>query len=421
VSRLPYPSPVQPLHGGAIGAFVYSGLGLVCAAGLFLLSPPGEGQARRLLSLLPAGSVPGVAVQGPGAEERGNPAARLLSGELAAEHWELTARFASGHFLFVGFLMTNIGFGDRNAAVSGYVIEPNGKKHRFHNGRREGEWILSPDRLHITVGASQLDLSHMPYRLQVDKQGLRLHMRFRPQHRAVWAEELAPPGYMLDVLDVAAPIEGTFWVRGMDQAVQLSGIATFTHSWTNDLGAKPLWRRIEFFSLHDECPFYAVDITAPNGARTHWTVRRLKGKEGDIDESGALTLSLTNEAMRSADSRYPVPGLLSFDAAGTKGQVALESLVLRDDPLGRLPRLFRVFVSLLLNLRPLRIWVSSPFTLSLWSAGQGTAHDSVSCQGTGVTAITFLNPMPLPQMERPVRASEVCGAHWGVDQPACWP
>ena len=67
------------------------------------------------------------------AAERGNPAARLLLGELAHERWDLTARFDSGHFLFAEFLITNFGLGDRNAAVIGHVIRPNGQSRRFRH------------------------------------------------------------------------------------------------------------------------------------------------------------------------------------------------------------------------------------------------------------------------------------------------
>lgn len=417
MSRPLFPSPVR-WQSGVVGAFIHSVLYIVFAAGLVLFCLNGEAGALQVADRPPEGPAR-VAATEPVAAERGSPAARLLPGEFASEHWELTARFESGHLVFAEFLITNIGLGDRNAAASGYVIEPNGKSRRFRNGRREGEWTLSADRLHITVGASQLDLSRIPYRLRVDKRGIRLDLRFHPRRRAVWAEELAPSGYMLDVLDAAAPIEGTLWVRGMEQPVRLSGVAAFTYSWMNDLGSKLVLRRIEFFSLHDECPLYAVDITAPDGARTRWAVIQPKG--ADTYESHAVTLALADGATRTTDRQYPVPRALSFHTVGMRGHVELDRPLLRSDPLGDLPRLFRAFVSLLLNLRPLRIWAPSAFTLSVWPEGRTAEQDSVSFQGTGVTAITFLNPMPASGSERLARTSEVCRANWCADQLACGP
>src|SRR5262245_10834961 len=89
-------------------------------------------------------------------EERGNPAARLLSGDSASEHWEFTARFDSGHLLFVEFLITNIGLGERNAAAVWHLVTPEGKTHRTTNGRREGNWTLSADHLRMEIGSSML-------------------------------------------------------------------------------------------------------------------------------------------------------------------------------------------------------------------------------------------------------------------------
>ncbi|MCS6924910.1 MAG: hypothetical protein NZ578_03300 [Candidatus Binatia bacterium] len=327
-----------------------------------------------------------------------SPAARLLAGTFASEHWELTARFDSGHVLFAQFLITNIGLGDRNAAASGHVVGPQGEHYRFRNGRREGRWTLSPDRLRMTVGASQLDLSRLPYRLQVEKEGLRLDLRFRPQRPVVWAGESAPAGYTLVLLDAAAPIEGTFWVKGMEQAVHLSGVAAFTHSWMNEAGSKLMLRRIEFFSLHSQCPVYAVEIMAPDGTRTQWTVAQSESTA--TYEHRALTVVPTDRGTAISDPRYPVPHALSLHAVGVEGQVGLHSFLLRDDPLGSLPRFFRLVVSLWLNLRPLRVWASSPFLLARRATGGAAEADRVPLQGIGVTAITFLNPVPFPAAEQ---------------------
>lgn len=332
------------------------------------------------------------------------PAARLPAGAFASEHWELTARFESGHFLFAEFLITNIGFGGRNAAANGYVVGPQGERYRFRNGRRAGAWTLSPDRVRLAVGASQLDLSRLPYRLQVDKRELRLDLRFRPQRPALWPPEFAPAGYALVLLDAAAPIEGTLWVKGMARPVRVSGVAAFTHSWMEESGSKLILRRVEFFSLHSQCPVYAVEITAPDGTRTQWTV--VQSGATTTYEDRVLAVVPTDGTPLTADPHYPVPHGLSVRAVGVEGQVALQSVLVRDDPLESLPRFFRLLVSLWLDLRPLRVWASSPFSLALSSDGGMAGADRVSLQGIGVTAITFLNPVPSSAAERLVGTAE---------------
>ena len=156
---------------------------------------------------------------------RGNPAAHVLPGEFASEHWEFTARFDSGHLLFVEFILTNIGLGDRNAAVFGHIIPPGGKPHRFSNGRTERYWTLSPDRLRMEVGTSLLDMHTPTYKMQVTKRSVRLELQITPDARPLWSDTLAPPGYALDLLALAAPIEGTLWVKGMTDPLTSVGLS----------------------------------------------------------------------------------------------------------------------------------------------------------------------------------------------------
>ncbi len=126
------------------------------------------------------------------------PAARLLSQESASEHWEVTARFSSGHLLFVEFLITNLGWGDRSAAAIGHVIAPDGTIAPFRNGRREGRWQLSADRLRLEVGGSTLDLHGPQYRVLIHKKEVRADLRFRPDGAALWSDTLSQSGYSLD-------------------------------------------------------------------------------------------------------------------------------------------------------------------------------------------------------------------------------
>jgi hypothetical protein len=166
---------------------------------------------RALLMLI----LPLVSASPTGADTRDNPAAQLLPGASASEHWEVTARFDSGHLLFAEFLITNIGPGKQNAAAIGHVIDPDGTPHRFTNGRRQGSWSLSPDRLRIEVGASVLDLHAPTYQLRVGKRKVRVDLRFRPESPIAWSDTQTPSGYRLDLLAIAVPIEGTLWVKGM--------------------------------------------------------------------------------------------------------------------------------------------------------------------------------------------------------------
>jgi hypothetical protein len=338
---------------------------------------------RLLLCLL---AVPAVCLA---EEPRGHPAAHVLPGEFASEHWEFTARFDSGHLLFVEFIVTNIGLGDRNAAVFGHIVSPDGKSKRFSNGRTEKYWALASDRLQMEVGNSLLDVHAPTYKMQVTKRSVRLDLQITPDARPLWSPAFAPPGYALDLLALAAPIEGTLWMKGMTEPLQVRGTVTATHSWTNAAGSSLVLRRVEVFSLHEKNPLYGIDVTAPDGTRKRWIVVKRPDHAEYMSEH--FDLSFTGELKGQRDRGYPVPNVLQLKNAEIEGQIRLESRILQADPFADLPRPFHYLVSLALDLRPQRVWAQSQFEMT-WQASSGTAP--IQERGSGITAVTFLNPLP---------------------------
>ncbi len=338
-------------------------------------------------------------------DTRGNPAAHLLPGEFASEHWEFTAQFDSGYLLFAEFLITNIGLGDRNAAAFGHIVAPDGQTYRFTNGRREGNWNLSPDRLQIEIGASLLDLHDPAYHIQVNKHSVRVDLRFRPDGPAVWSEALSPPGYALDLLAAAVPVEGILWMKGMTEPVTVRGTLAATHSWMNEAGSSLVLRRLEFFALQESFPLYGVDLTTPKGRRIQWMVVKRQGKKED--ESHTFELSLDGQTKEPRDPGYEVPGAFHLKNAEMEGQVRLEHVLVRNDPLADLPQPFHFLVALALDLRPRRVWALSPFEIVFPTDLPPAEHPPQHVRGTGVTAVTFLNPMPVSQPKAAARVSEI--------------
>ena len=327
--------------------------------------------------------------------QRGNPAAHLFPGDHASEHWDLTARFDSGHVLVAEFIITNIGIGNRNAAAFGSVITPDGKKLRFRNGRQEGNWQISPDRLLIEVGKSRLDLHGPPYQLRVDKKQLKFDIQIRPNGPAAWSDAFADSGFAIDLLAASATAQGSLWTKGMSAPIDIRGTLAFTHSWTEEASTDLIVRRVEFFSLQPECPLYAVDLTAPNGKHTQWMVT--KAVNNTAGWAQHVTFAMAGEAHGSQVAGYPVPGSLRLKAPEFEGQVQLERVLLQDDPLDDLPKIFRWVISLMLNLRPHRAWALSPFEVSCPNSHSShiePVNTLQRAQGTGVTAVTFLNPLP---------------------------
>jgi len=324
--------------------------------------------------------------------ERGNPAAHLFPGDQASEHWDVTARFDSGHVLVAEFIITNIGIGDRNAAAFGSVVTPDGKKRRFRNGRREGNWQISPDRLLIQVGKSRLDLHGPSYQLRVDKKHVKLDIQIQPNGPAAWSDAFSDAGFAIDLLAASATAQGSLWLKGMPAPIDIRGTLAFTHSWTEEASTDLILRRVEFFSLQPECPLYAVDLTAPNGTRTQWIVTKAVNNTNGWAQQ--VTFAMDGQAQGSQADDYPVPGSLRLKGPELEGQIQIERVLLHDDPFDDLPRIFRWMVSLVLNLRPHRAWALSPFELRCPSLQAGPPNTLQQAQGTGMIAVTFLNPLP---------------------------
>jgi hypothetical protein len=322
-------------------------------------------------------------------DSRGTLAAHVLPGEFASEHWEFTAQFDSGHLLFVEFIVTNIGLGDRNAAVFGHIVPPEGNPRRFSNGRTEKHWQLSSDRLRLEVGASLLDMHAPSYKIQVTKRSVRLALQMTPDARPLWSPTFAPPGYALDLLTLAAPIEGTLWVKGMREPLRVRGTVTATHSWTDAAGSSLVLRRVEIFCLREKNPAYGIDVTAPDGARKRWIV--VKRPDQPEYTSERFDVSFTGELKGRRDRGYAVPSVVRLKSAELEGQVRLQSRILQADPFIDLPRAFRYLVSLALDLRPRRLWAHSQIELS-WQNSSATAP--LQERSDGITAVTFLNPLP---------------------------
>lgn len=332
---------------------------------------------------------------------RGVPAAHLPREEFASEHWEFTARFDSGHLLFVHFLITNIGWGDRNAVVVGHVITPDGQSRQFDNSRRKSNWSLSPDRLRLEVGPNILDLHDPHYHLQVSKKSVRLDLRFHGDNPVTWSETLAQSGYALDLLATAVPVKGTLWITGMKEPLAVRGTLAATHSWMQESSSSVLVRRMEFFTLREDFPLYGIEIMTPAGAPLRWFVVNYQGRPRLA--SDAFELTSVQAAAAKQDSGYTIPGALRLTNAELNGQITLERIVLRYDPFAKLPGPLRLLASAVLNLHPLQVWARSPFSLTI-QPEQVSASLSSSLstalgeqRGVGVTAITFLNSLSTTQ------------------------
>ncbi len=320
--------------------------------------------------------------------ERGDRLSHLGDSDTASEYWDITAHFDSDHHLFARFLITNEGPGDRTAIATWQLIDPDGKRTEFRNGRRKQRWTLSPKGDRIEIGSSLFDQSAAVHRLEYDstKRGIRVAFQYSPAGPVGWPESAADP-YPFDLLELGTPVTGTIWLEGMDETASVAGTIAITHTWMEASEADLALRRIEFSSTDAAEPFlYLSDRTAPSGERERWLVVAQNGKL--LHQTRDFELELADSATGDIGD-YPIPAELRISRSGLGGGIQTGPRLADINPLEAIPQPFRFLLSF--KLRPHRVWARASFKVKLL-VGQDTPETVL--KGSGITTVTYTNPLP---------------------------
>jgi hypothetical protein len=321
------------------------------------------------------------------APQRGDPASRLPEGPNSSEYWDFVASFDSGERMFARFMITNEFPGDALGLAIGHLVRADGTVLPFRNARLAGEWQLGPGGRWLKVGGSRLDLAGPELRIDIDKskRGIQIHLKMRPESAATGGPEL--PDTSVDLLALAAPIEGTYWFTGMPAPVSVRGRAGITHTWTGPRESERMLRRLEFFGRDGALALYLGDALAPGGQRAQVLALEVDGKR--ISNVSQITISHGNEQIEDLGAGYPIPKQLSFSGSGISGVIHLKKALAQHDPLQDVPLPFRFLLSSAAH--PQRVWMESRFEVRI---DPSPSSKSLQAQGTGVTSVTFTNPLP---------------------------
>jgi len=329
---------------------------------------------------------------------RGDRLSHLPDGDSASEYWDIVAHFDSKHDLFARFLITNEGPGERTAIATWQLIDPAGKPTGFRNGRREKRWTLSPNGDSIEIGSSVFDQSGAVHRLEYDstKRGIRVALEYSPRGPVAWAGFASDP-FWFDLLELGTPVTGTIWLEGMAEAAAVSGVISITHTWMEQSEADLALRRIEFSSTDSGgASLFLSDRTAPSGARESWLVVARDGKL--LHETSNFQLEI-GDSPNPKSSDYPTPDELRISGPGiVEGAIQIGPALADINPLEEIPQPFRFLLSF--KLRPHRVWARASFEVRLLRLLAGQDTPETVLKGSGITAITFTNPLP-PKLTQP--------------------
>lgn len=351
---------MRPVHRAARAAAL---------AGLFLAAQSGWSAA--------------LAAEAPAAPCSAAPA-RGLRDEFAAELWALTARFESGHHLFVEVALTNVGVGDRNAAVIGHLVAPDGSVHAFRSAKREGAWRLSQGGLRIEIGKLAFDRGCPVERLDVTRDDLSVQLAFRPAGPALAGGLLPGADRGFELVESAARAEGTLWTPDLPRPIAVEGRVALTHRWVDTLESRLVRRRLEFFSLDGRTALYLTEAHTSEGGVRRWLVVR----DGERAPRQYDDFAVTPDWGSVDADGFARLDRLELTGPGLSGHVDVSRPLVRYDPLRELPAPLRLALSLSMRWRT--AMSPAPFELRL-EEPDGTARLS---SGIGIVHVTSFNPDP---------------------------
>jgi hypothetical protein len=344
---------------------------------------PRKPERRRRAPQLLAALVFALAAAAWGRPSPGGPAVRLPDGEFASDAWDLVARFDSGHLVFSQAVVTNIGWGDRKAAILGLVVTPDGNVQTFRRSEEQNGWKLSRDGLRMDLRSIVFDRGAAQHRLDVGKDEFELHVEWTPSQQPVWPASL-PQRCPVEVHEIASPAQGSLWSEGMSGPTRLErGRIAVTHRWTSELEASCLRRRAELFVMEEKLGIYFTEIVTSAGRTHRWVTLE---RDGKVVYEGAPDRAVM--AWRPDGDGYPALRSLELAAPGVRLRADVSAPFFQFDLLDRVAMPFRN--ALATQTEPRLLLARAPFTLELTDAA-GTAPAKL--EGSAVVKLDYANPL----------------------------
>jgi hypothetical protein len=313
-----------------------------------------------------------------------DPAARLLPGSDAGEHWDLTADLDGGYRIFARFQIRNGILGDRSAAATGAIVAPDGHVTEFHYAKRKDDWKLGSDGLRLDIASASLDLHPAAPRLAIDSNSHGIKVSVELAQR--WSHSLFAEQPSLDLLALEVPAKAKVWLTGMGDPAEIGGTATLTHSWASEAETSLVQRRVEILSRSGDVALYLLDVTTPAGSHH----RRLVVERSGSIVTDANDFEIEERPSTTADANggYPLPGGFVIHTNGCNLRVRTGALLLRSNPLDAVPLAFRLLLET--RTQPQRTWSDAAADIEMTG---GTEGQPTQLRARGIVAIEYFQPL----------------------------
>jgi len=304
------------------------------------------------------------------------PTLRMPEGEFAGESWDLIAQLDSGHLVVAQTALSNLGPGNHNAAVLGYLVAPDGSVQRFKRSEPEGKWELLDGAQGLDLRSISLEPFGPARRFVVAKNELGIDLALeRPGPRS---DERHSGPCSFELLESGAPAAAKLRLAPDAAPLATRARVALTHRWSTDLESACALRRVEVFVLDPAASLYFSETLAPDGSVRRWLAADRDGRRVFAGDPGDAAVEWTESA-----EGFAPPAGARVVAGGIAARFAFDEALASVDPTERLPAPVQWLVAK--RTKPRLSWMRAPFEMKI---------DGRKIAGTAVAKVTYSNPLP---------------------------
>ena len=301
-------------------------------------------------------------------------AIRMPEGEFGSESWDWVAHLDGGSFVLAQAVLSNLGPGDRHAAVLGHLVGADGSVRNFKRSEPEGKWKLAEAGRRLDLRSIALEPFGPTPRFEVAKDELGLELVLRGESLPVHATDAGACAF--ELLAASAPATARLRVGAGSAWRSTPARVALTHRRSTALESACVERRVELFVLEHGVGVYFSETTAPDGRVTRQLVAERDGKVVHAGDLGDASVEWS-----AASGGFAPPASARFAAAGVSGAARFGAELASVDPTDRLPAALQWIVAA--RTRPRISWLRAPVDLTIGGR---------SLSGEGIAKVTYSNP-----------------------------
>jgi len=316
--------------------------------------------------------------------------------EWYSESYSFSSTYDDGSRSYIQFVVTNLGIGDKLAAVTMSYDPADGKGCGVSKDYDSDEWKSASDSFELTMGKNKLSGDEAGFKIYGEDGNNSFSLSlvntippWRPKDgKTKYGPDGSDGGYDFMLLAPRATTDAT--IKCGNKSFSLKGITYGDHSVLNFPAYKHAKNFVRLRAYTDDYTVLMSQFTAPKDygyERVGWLVVGYKNKI--VMESFRYAFDPTDSESDSQAKRFKLIKAYSLEAKTSnyslEGTVQTDKLLSRYSYLAKMPALKRAVVSKFVD--PMAYTWKNKFKFTLTQGGA-----SVEINGEGISEQTYINP-----------------------------